>query len=286
MTNSIKKRFGLLPLWLVTLVLSLGCKEVKEPKLNKENSKKSNTWTLIFKEEFDQDLSQWNAWNSGAFNEEIQMYLPQQLSLENGILKIDIERKAVSGATIPTDSAQKDFEYVSGRIESKMLFGPSDEEGEREYRFVARIKLPAGHGMWPAFWTYGHPWPTQGEIDILEARGGKPNEYLTNLFYGPEPGFSVNKDTDILHQLEVDVTAEFHEYEMIWRANTIEVLFDGKTLHTYEANSSNNIEHFFGKKQMVVLNTAVGGIFFEDRNSANYTDSSVMEVDWVRVYKR
>jgi beta-glucanase (GH16 family) len=40
--------------------------------------------------------------------------------------------------------------------------------------------------MWPAFWSYGDPWPTQGEIDILEARGQEPFTYHTNYFYGTQ----------------------------------------------------------------------------------------------------
>lgn len=60
----------------------------------------------------------------------------------------------------------------------------------------------------------------------------------------------------------------------------------GELLHTYEANEENNIAAFFGKEQKVVLNTAVGGIFIKDKNSANFADSATMLVDWVRVYRK
>ncbi len=272
--------------FLVFAGLALGCKNQQKTEESTDISDNPEEWTLIFEDEFDKDLTQWNVWNSGAFNEEIQLYQPQQLSLKNGILTIDIERKAVSGAATIFDSKSKDFEYVSGRIESKVQFGPSNKKGEKEYRFVARFKLPPGHGMWPAFWTYGDEWPTRGEIDILEAWGGKANVYLTNLFYGPNQGISINSGTDILHEMGTDLTSDFHIYEMVWAENTIDIFFDGKLIHTYTANESNNIAHFFGKKHKVVFNTAVGGSFFKDRNSANYVDGSVMEVDWVRVYRR
>ena len=246
----------------------------------------TDSWELLLEEEFDQDLSAWNIWEGGAFNEEIQLYREEQLSIEDGILKFNVQREVVSGPTSIYDSSTKNFEFVSSRIESKTLFGPSDVDGERQYRFEARIKLPSGHGMWPAFWTYGDPWPTQGEIDILEARGGEASEYQSNIFYGPTANENINRDTEMHYSPGVDLTADFHTYEMIWKSNSIDILFDGTLLHTYEANDKNNIANLFGKKQKVVLNVAVGGLFFSDRNSDNYADSASMEVDWVRVYKR
>ncbi|MEM8999044.1 MAG: glycoside hydrolase family 16 protein [Bacteroidota bacterium] len=259
----------------------LGCGDSQETQLDAPDP-----WTMVFEDDFNNDLSAWNIWESGAFNEEIQLYRIEQLSLENSVLTIAVKREDDTGPTSIVDNTVKNFEYVSGRIESKTLFGPSNADGEHEYRFAARIRLPAGHGMWPAFWTYGDPWPTQGEIDILEARGGKPLEYQTNIFYGTSPNINLNQDTDILHYVEQDLTADFHVYEMIWKSTSIDIIFDGELLYTYTANGNNNISDLFGKKQKVVLNTAVGGWFFTDRNPANYVDNASMEVDWVRVYKR
>ncbi|NKI32977.1 glycoside hydrolase family 16 protein [Croceivirga thetidis] len=273
-------------LLFVITALGIQCKNQTQKEEKVADASSTEEWNLVFEEEFDSDLSQWNAWNSGAFNEEIQMYQPEQLSLENGLLTISTQRKTVSGASTVADSTTKEFEYVSGRIESKELFGPTELEGKREYKFKARIKLPNGHGMWPAFWTYGDPWPLQGEIDILEARGGKPLEFLSNLFYGTQPGISIINEIDVLHNIGQDLTKEFHVYEMIWKADSISILFDGKLLHTYQANQENYVAEFFDKKQKVVLNIAVGGWFFEDQNSANYADSAIMQVDWVRVFSR
>lgn len=268
------------------IILATGCKENEKPLTTNTNEVNSKEWTLVFEDNFDKDLEQWNIWKSGAFNNEIQFYQPEQVLLNNGLLEINIKREAARGVTNPINSAEKDFEYVSGRIESKTLFGPSDAKGEHEYRFMARLKLPPGHGMWPAFWTYGDPWPTTGEIDILEARGGEPEEYSSNLFYGREPSININSNTEIKHIIGKDLTEEFHIYEMIWRENSIDLLFDGELLHSYQSAPNNNINKMFGQKQKVVLNTAVGGWFISDRDSNNYVDSSVMEVDWVKVYKR
>ena len=245
----------------------------------------NKSWNLVFEENFN-DLNAWDIWYGGAYNEEIQLYSEEQLSITDGILSINTQREKIIGPTLNKDDTPKEFEYVSGRIESKELFGPKDTEGEREYRFVSRLKLPAGKGMWPAYWVYGDPWPTQGEIDILEARGSEPDRFQSNIFYGTKPGININQQSEAFYTIGQNLTEEFHIYEMIWRHKSIDILFDGEVVHHYKANRDNNIKNLFGTKQKLVFNTAVGGWFLNDRNSDNYADSSTMEVDWVKVYKR
>jgi len=268
-------------LMLISFFIVTGCASRDE-----RQEQVNEPWNLIFEDDFNDDLSFWNVWYGGAFNEEIQLYRPEQLSIDNGILKINVQRENISGPTSIFDSTPKSFEYVSGRIESKELFGPSNIDGNREIRFAARIKLPFGHGMWPAFWSYDDPWPTQGEIDILEARGGEPLEYQSNIFYGSTPNINTNQGTERVYEIAQDLTSAYHTYEMIWRSNSIDIIFDDQLLYTYQANNNNNINNLFDKKQKIVLNVAVGGIFFIDQNSNNYADSSTMEIDWVKVYKR
>lgn len=268
-------------LMLISFFIVTGCESSDE-----RQEQVNEPWNLIFEDDFNDDLSFWNVWYGGAFNEEIQLYRPEQLSIDNGILKINVQRENISGPTSIFDSTPKSFEYVSGRIESKELFGPSNIDGNREIRFAARIKLPFGHGMWPAFWSYDDPWPTQGEIDILEARGGEPLEYQSNIFYGSTPNINTNQGTERVYEIGQDLTSAYHTYEMIWRSNSIDIIFDDQLLYTYQANNNNNINNLFDKKQKIVLNVAVGGIFFIDQNLNNYADSSTMEIDWVKVYKR
>ena len=270
---------------LVLSLLIIGCSD-EDTTTNDETTTTSDEWSLVFEEEFEDDLSNWNIWEGGAFNEEIQLYREEQLSIEDGLLKIDIQRENVTGATTPFNNTNKSFEYVSGRIESKELYAPTFVDGEREYRFIASIKLPSGAGFWPAFWTYGDPWPTKGEIDIIEARGNEPLQYISNLFYGENEGVNENVNTAKTHLVNVNTTSSFNTYEMVWKANTIQIYFNDELVHTYIANTDNNVANMFGKEQKIVLNTAVGGWFIPDDNSDNYADSGEMQVDWVRVYKR
>ena len=132
-------------------------------------------WTKTFEDLFSSNLNSWNIWIGGAFNNELQLYQGSNLSVTGGNLVIAARQETVSGPTTPFDPTPKTFNYTSGRIESKTNFSAS--VSSPSVRMMARIKLPSGYGMWPAFWSYGDPWPTQGEIDILEARGQEDFKY-------------------------------------------------------------------------------------------------------------
>ena len=83
MSKMYMKRLALL--CLVVFVF-IGCAGIKKNSLASINHNRE--WNLVFEENFDKDLSQWNVWQSGAFNDEIQYYRPEQLQLTNGILTI------------------------------------------------------------------------------------------------------------------------------------------------------------------------------------------------------
>ncbi len=245
-------------------------------------------WQLVFDEAFDSNLDQWNVWLGGAFNNEIQLYNREQMTVANGILTIKAEKKPVNGVSNPFNSKNKAFEYVSGRIETKNVFGPSNKEGEKEYRILSRIKLAEGNGMWPAFWTYTNPWPTLGEIDIVESSGKQTTKFHSHIFHGTEVNapLTKNEDTSKTHELNIDLTSGFHTYELIWKAESLGILFDGQLIHTYKSDSKKYVEYLFGNKHQIVLNLAVGGGVFEGLSSDSFVDSAYMQVDWVKVYKR
>jgi beta-glucanase (GH16 family) len=214
------------------------------------------TWTLQLDEQFI-NLNNWNIWNGGAYNKELQLYQAQNLTLTNGNLNIAAKKETVSGPTVPGSTTTKRFSYTSGRIESKVLY--SANSTTPRIRMVARIKLPAGYGMWPAFWSYGDPWPTQGEIDILEARGQETSTYYTNYFYGTTANQNLVSGATSTINSTVSLQSCFHIYEMVWETNKLTFYLDGNLVDT---KTGTYVNALFGKNQKVVLNLAIGGNFF------------------------
>lgn len=70
-------------------------------------------WTKIFEDLFSTNLSNWNSWNGGAFNNELQLYRASNLSVTNGNLVIEARQETVSGPATPFDPTPKTFNYTS-----------------------------------------------------------------------------------------------------------------------------------------------------------------------------
>lgn len=235
-------------------------------------------WTKTFEDNFDAGLSKWKTWTGGAYNNELQYYQAANLQVLNGNLVITAKKETVTGATTPSDPTPKSFTYTSGRVECASTV--SANAGSPRVRMVARIKLPAGYGMWPAFWSYGDPWPTQGEIDFLEARGQEPTKYQTNYFYGKVANRNLVRNQVGYLTTNGDLTACYHVYEMVWEQNTLSSYLDGALV---EVKSGGYLPDLFGKTERITLNLAVGGDFFSSFDPSKITTGS-MYIDYVRVY--
>lgn len=240
-------------------------------------------WTKIWNDEFDTNLKDWKIWTGGAYNNEYQYYnYDKNILVKDGILTITPKREIISGTENPSSNNQKAFNFTSGRIESSSKFSPKSLN-YNSLRITARIKTPSGIGMWPAFWTYGDTWPTNGEIDILEQNGGTPKEFSSTYHYGTSP----NADQWILADLgfyksDTDLTQCWHIFECVWEKEKITYYFDGKP---YFTNTGRNVPNMFDKLQNVVINLAVGGNFVSNPPAANI-QLNPMYADWVRVYSK
>lgn len=237
-------------------------------------------WRKTWEENFEGSLDKWNVWTGGAYNNELQHYRAANLSIRNGMLGIEVKKESVSGNTLPGDATPKQFAYTSGRIESKTLFSASPKQPV--LRMAARIKLPAGYGLWPAFWSYGDPWPTQGEIDILEARGQEADRYQTAYWYGRRAGVNNASNTEGYIRTNGNLTTSFHVYEVVWEKNSLQFWLDGQLVET---KTGGYIPSFFNKKQKITLNVAVGGGFFQGLDPSR-VEGGEMVVDWVKVFTR
>ncbi len=267
-----------------------------------ENQLKLEGWTKTLEDNFDVNPASsanpnWNVWVGGSFNNELQMYTadPENLSIiqdptnpGNNLLFIKAIKENVTGPKYrqDVDATPKSFSFTSARIESKKMFTPTRTTGQ--VRVVSRIKLPSGYGMWPAFWLYGDNWPTNGEIDVLEARGNEPTLFQTNYFFGRRANINLVQDGASYLTTSTSLSDCWHVYEVIWSSSMLTFILDGKEV---DVKTGGYVPNLFGKLERITLNQAVGGDFFHS-NGSNPTPDDIplnpgegeMQVDWVKVY--
>lgn len=176
-------------------------------------------------------------------------------------------------------------QYTSGKVTTSGKF-------QQTYgRWEARMKLPAGVGLWPAFWMLGinngcGGWPSCGEIDIMENRGRSPRNSSSAL-HGP--GYSGN--TPISHGYTLPAAApslmeDFHVFAAEWTANQIRFYVDG-ILH-YTVNRADVTRYgawAYDRPFYAILNLAVGGQFDGNRLPPDSALPAKVTVDYVRIYK-
>ena len=219
------------------------------------------------------DAGKWTydtGYNDGWGNSEMQTYTdnPENVVVEDGILKITAIKTVKNGKE----------EYTSARIKTQGIF--TQQYG----RFEARIKLPYGPGLWPAFWMLGAdidstPWPGCGEIDIMEGKGGEPDKVSCAL-HGGYPQYSVSK-TCGLQNARFDT--DYHIFAVEWTENCIDFFVDS-TLYNRITPDDVAGEWVFNQPFFIILNVAVGGTF-AGYPTANTPFPQTMHVDYVRVYK-
>ena len=163
------------------------------------------------------------------------------------------------------------FPYTSGYINSAGKF--TTQYG----RIEMRAKVPAGHGIWPAFWmmpSTSKCWPTAGEIDIMELQGSSPATTHGTLVSGSScnvPFF----DTGV-HTAASPLSDDFHVYAVEWEESQIRYYLDDLNYRTVNVNIPQS--EFF-----VILNTAVGGNFGPVTSATQFPTYYL--IDYVRVYK-
>ena len=146
----------------------------------------------------------------------------------------------------------------------------------------ARIKVPAGPGVWPAFWMLGTDidavgWPQCGEIDVMEFVGSEPRR-VHGTVHGP--GFAgVGLGVGHAHDTGVDLSDDFHVYGVDWKAERITWLLDGEPYFT--VTPSTVPEWVFQHEFYLLLTLAIGGAW--PGNEAVPPLPATMLVDWVRV---
>lgn len=234
---------------------------------------------LTLSEEFDTDgapnSSIWGydigTGENGWGNQELQYYTDraENVQVRNGVLLITAQREDFEGS-----------QYTSARLVTKDKF-------EQQYgRFEARIRLPYGQGIWPAFWMLGadideNPWPGAGEIDIMEYRGQNPT-VLIGTVHGP--GYSGGESISKAYTLPNDrFDTGFHIFGIEWGPEYINFYVDD-VLYNQITPEDVTGQWVFDKPFYILMNLAVGGTFVGAPNQETIFPQTMI-VDYVRVYK-
>jgi beta-glucanase (GH16 family) len=239
-------------------------------------------WRLVFEDDFDgpegsapdPDVWTYDVGGDGWGNEQLEFNTdrPENVDLDgNGFLRIRARREAYEGNT-----------WTSGRIKTEGL-------QQFEYgRIEARVLVPEGRGLWPAFWMLGADfadigWPSCGEIDILELRGETPTEVLGTI-HGP--GYSGAASIGHTWTSPEPLSDDFHVYAVEWDPRHIQWWVDDTlvgAVHPGDLPPDTTwvLDHEF----FLLLNLAVGGTFLEEPDDTT-PDKAALGVDYVRVYER
>ncbi len=165
-------------------------------------------------------------------------------------------------------------QYTSGRILT------ADKFAQTYGRFEARIKIPRGQGIWPAFWMLGgNNWPTTGEIDIMENVGKEPNT-LFGTVHGP--GYSGAGGIGGNTVLGEPLANAFHTYGVEWSPNLIQWFLDGREYYRIDPSKINGNRWVFDHNFFMILNLAVGGNWPGSPDGSTQFPQQML-IDWVRV---
>jgi len=262
--------------WLLPLLL-LGATACRAP-----SSPSQLSWQLAWSDEFEgpagspPDPAKWNHdvgtdWGNAQL--EYDTDRTENVSLDgNGHLAITARREAWLGR-----------DYTSGRIQTSGHFAQAGG------RFEARIRVPVGQGLWPAFWLLGANfasvgWPACGEIDVMEYRGQEPRVVVGSL-HGP--GYSGGSAVTTRYQLPgtAGFDQDFHVFAVEWVDDRITWFVDEVPyLAVRRADLPPGGAWVFDHPFFVILDLAVGGHFVGPPD-ANTVFPQSMLVDWVRVYR-
>jgi len=226
-------------------------------------------YALVWSDEFDGpniDTTKWNfELGSLGVNNEKEYYKKENASIQDGNLVITAKSEPTNG-----------FPYTSSRMNTLNKFSATYG------RIEARIKIPMGLGMWPAFWMLGNnittvSWPTCGELDIMEHINN------TSTIYGT---MHWNNNGHAQYGSTIQSTpGDYHIYAIEWDQNEIRWYVDNNLYQTGNIKDNINATSAFHLPFFIILNLAVAGDFPGQTVDTSLLPES-MYVDYVHVYKQ
>jgi len=244
-------------------------------------------WQLVWSDEFNQpdgsspDPTKWtyDIGGGGYGNNELEYYTSRtnNARIVGGQLVIEADQESYGGNN-----------YTSARMLTKGL------ESWTYGRMEARIKIPRGQGIWPAFWMLGANidsvgWPTCGEVDIMENIGKVSDQGTEHgTIHGPQGGGDYNGGSGVGSTYTLPGGAaladDFHIYAVEWSTNQIRFYLDTNLFFTATpASLPGGSTWVFSQPQFLILNVAVGGNWPGNPDGTTAFPQQML-VDYVRVY--
>lgn len=271
----------------VLALLALACNTPPPEDTGDEWDGPSGTFREVFRDDFDGVMG--SAPNATFWNvEEREFGHNQELDYNT----TDRRNSYLDGqGNLVIEAFEENYVLPNGRVSSQPYTSArltSDGLFEHRYgRFEARVWLPQGKGLWPAFWLLGNNidevgWPRCGEIDILELAGSKPHK-INGTLHGP--GYSGTEGLTRSFELGSGVFADgFHTFAIEWAPDGMRWLVDGQPYHarTPEGLAKQGVDWVFDRPMYIILNLAIGG-FYDGAPDASTVFPAKMLVDYVSV---
>ena len=213
-------------------------------------------WTLVWSDEFDRPTLNIEYWTEvdrkNNYNGELQYYTPANSYVKDGILYLEARDEEKDGKR-----------YTSGMVET------ANKLDFKYGRFEARMSLPVGKGLFPAFWLLAYK--DNYEIDVLEMIGSEPH-----LVYGVNHFLKYDRLYKNVGQTTVDDPEAFHVYAMEWDKDSLKWYVDDELYYTAKRGVPKT-------EMYLILTLAVGGVWpgEPDKNTAF---PNCLAVDYVRYY--
>ncbi len=248
----------------------------------------SRQWQVSWRDEFDgpdgsrPDPSRWvyELGGGGWGNQELETYTDrvENARIEGGALVITARAEKHTGS----DGIARD--YTSARLKTLGRF--SQAYG----RFEARIRIPRGQGLWPAFWMMGvnidsRGWPDDGEIDVMENIGREPTTVHGTL-HGPGHSGADALSMPFQSPDGRPFADDYHLYAIEWEPSEIRWYVDSYQYQTRKpADLPTGARWAFDHEMFMLLNVAVGGDWPGNPDQTTVFPQQML-VDYVRVYRR
>ena len=234
-------------------------------------------YQLVFDDEFDGDTLDTTKWGYnyswGHSHNHAAWCVPENVIVEDGILTLKGENKQhpdAVGKQGTFNNKKYDIIYTSGAVNTHYKYNFTYGY------FEARLKMPKGKGMWPAWWMLKDGWPP--EIDMLEILCSNPTKLHVNYHYGP--AWNQEKSHEQVPDLGFDSTEDFHTYGFEWTPSYMRYYVDGKQVgHDFTDKSA--ISQATG--MYMILNLAIDG--WDGKPNETTPWPALYQCDYVRVWQ-